>query len=45
MKIQVSMKVVFLFVGEEKYSTVVNGGDTVDSHYNEVLGTREICSL
>ena len=34
---KISMKVVFLFVGEEKYSTVVNGGDILDFHFFEAL--------
>ena len=29
----ISMKVVFFVIGEEKYTTVVNGGDILDFHF------------
>ena len=34
---KISMKVVFSFVGEEKYSKLVNGGDILDVHFFEAL--------
>ena len=34
---KISVKVVFLFVGEEKYSTIVIGGNILDFHFFEAL--------